>query len=633
MNLEVWGKLIQAVSPNVEDHLMKTLAKEVEIYSKNLHGLKCLLCPFRAFQRFSRLKKHVKYHSMKNMYLADIRSPQRAVVRALYDYFLSNGPISNSVIENLNLLQQSAVLIAKWNSMCSGTILNILKSQNRPILVKVLTHIGPQYWAKERTVTCIRFSRKLYYTPQFADLFLSLLLTNEARIKKCIDCLFLHFSNTALTSGLLPSYRPFWNSITTDITTHKQFLSKIRDLKYKAAMAGEFEIISHDETFKTLFCLIGQTKMSQKQGEFHALHTFRGFTGATIGVSAQRTTSSDCFMKAVKASFDEYLSSKVKFIFSDSPIRIWRAAKLVFPSLIALGEDPVHLPIRLEYCWGGKTTKASARVRQLHHKFRAFSSSTVRFWELDGVRLAVTPWPSNPQADNRTPAQWKAFCGCPFNEHDGYIEYAAELAKISIQFEDLMNSKNSDGVTALQILKNGASRKHYECLQNSSRLFARLGPKGARLGTGTARNEQLHRELKSWLRNIIMSHKDRLQNGYRIFILAKLLTHSSASYFPTLTQTSQSRLLSIMASKLRVHGFFPTPINHDLSTPLLTETRNDLHIHAVPYNTSSTITRVDKHKLQKVMWKKRKTTARIRIDKNTDVFKRPRLGYSKSPCS
>ena len=56
MNLEVWGELIQPVSPNVEDHLMKTLAKEVEIYSKNLHGLKCFLCPFRAFQRFSRLK-------------------------------------------------------------------------------------------------------------------------------------------------------------------------------------------------------------------------------------------------------------------------------------------------------------------------------------------------------------------------------------------------------------------------------------------------------------------------------------------------------------------------------------------------------------------------------------------------
>ena len=170
-------------------------------------------------------------------------------------------------------------------------------------------------------------------------------------------------------------------------------------------MAGEFEVISHDETFKAMFCLIDQTNMSQKQGELHALHRIRGFTGCTIGVSAQRSTSSVCFVSAVKASFDNYLASKVKFIFSEAPIRIWQAEKLAFPSITALGEDPVHLPIWLEYCWGGKTTKASARVRQLHRKFRASSSSTVPFWQPDGARLAIRPWPSNPQADNRKPAQ------------------------------------------------------------------------------------------------------------------------------------------------------------------------------------------------------------------------------------
>ena len=139
-----------------------------------------------------------------------------------------------------------------------------------------------------------------------------------------------------------------------------------------------------------------------------------------------------------------------------------------------------------------------------------------------------------------------------------------------MQFKALMNCKNSDGVTALKILQNGALRKHYEGLQNSSRLFARLGPKDVRLGTGTARNEQLHHELKSRLWNIIMSHQDRLQNGFRIFILAQLLAHFSASEFPTLTQTSQSRLLSVMAGKLRVNGFFATPINPVLSTSLST---------------------------------------------------------------
>ena len=54
--------------------------------------------------------------------------------------------------------------------------------------------------------------------------------------------------------------------------------------------------------------------------------------------------------KAVGAIFDDYLASRVKFLFSDSPMRIIKAARSVFKSLLAVGEDAVHLPIRLEYC-------------------------------------------------------------------------------------------------------------------------------------------------------------------------------------------------------------------------------------------------------------------------------------------
>ena len=79
-------------------------------------------------------------------------------------------------------------------------------------------------------------------------------------------------------------------------------------------------------------------------------------------------------------------------------------------------------------------------------------------------------------------------------------------------------------------MQNGASRSHYECLQNSTRLVTRLGEKRVMLGAGTTRNEQLHRELKSWGRNIMMAHVDRLNNGISLFVMAKLLTHSSASY-------------------------------------------------------------------------------------------------------
>ena len=108
--------------------------------------------------------------------------------------------------------------------------------------------------------------------------------------------------------------------------------------------------MSHDETFKSLFCLIGQEKMSQKIGEVHSLHTFRGFTGCTIGVSAQRSTSHECFTKAVKSVFDDELASRVKFIYSDCPERIFQPAQELFKSLVAIGEDPLHLSFRVEYC-------------------------------------------------------------------------------------------------------------------------------------------------------------------------------------------------------------------------------------------------------------------------------------------
>ena len=92
-------------------------------------------------------------------------------------------------------------------------------------------------------------------------------------------------------------------------------------------LGGEYEVILHDETFKILFSLIGQEKMSQQSGEFHAVHTFRGFTGCKIGISTQRSTSKTCFQKALNATFEQELLAKVKFLYSDCPTHIFQAAR------------------------------------------------------------------------------------------------------------------------------------------------------------------------------------------------------------------------------------------------------------------------------------------------------------------
>ena len=504
--------------------------------------------------------------------------------------------------------------------------MSVLQKQNRPILVRVLTHNGPEYWAKELTTHCFRHSRELYYTSAFADLYLSILLTNQGRISTSVDAMHLYFGTKTEVAVLLPSKRLVWNAIANDLTQSDTFTTISNALKYKASEAGEFTVISHDETFKTLFALIGQKKMAQSIGEFHALHTFRGFSGCTLGVSPQRSTSALCFTNAVHSTFDDFLASKVKFLFSDSPLRIIAAARSCFSSLVAVGEDPIHLAFRLEYCWGGKVSNLSKRVRQLHCKFRVATTKRMTFWQPEHV-LSDAVWPGTIPKDTRTLAQWSSFCTLPFEHDNGYLHYVNELAKICSAYPSDMERKNSSGERVIKIIRNGSKRHHFEALQNSSRLLACLGDKGVQLGVGTTRNEQLHREIKSWMGNIYQIHKERLLIGLRIFSFAKLLTHSSAAYTPTLTQQTQQRLLFTIAGKMRSSNFFSSP--NSLSFTKCDSfssgpKRTSLQIDRVNENLSSPQKRRKIKEISNLSWKKEEKKFKTNFVTGTNVFKKRR---------
>ena len=168
----------------------------------------------------------------------------------------------------------------------------------------------------------------------------------------------------------------------------------------------------------------------------------------------------------------------------------------------------------------------------------------------------------------------------------------------------------------MKILQRGAARHHYEGLQNSSRLIARLGSVGCRLGTGTTRNEQLHRELKSWSRNIYQCHRSRLQNGFRIFELAKLLTHASAAYSPTLTQFRQRKLLSLICGRLRPERFFPdvVPVQKGVSTT------PSLHTALLKTSTTAVLLRKKVRQENIETWEKSGSKLRKGKPSGTDIF-------------
>ena len=187
-----------------------------------------------------------------------------------------------------------------------------------------------------------------------------------------------------------------------------------------------------------------------------------------------------------------------------------------------------------------------------------------------------------------------------------------------------MGKRNSKGVTALKILQNAATRHHYEYLQNSSRLIARLGKNAVRLAVGTTRNEQLHREFNVWMRNIRRSHTTRLLICIQIFVFLKLITHSSAAYYPTLVQTTQARLIHLIAGDIQHNGFFPPPI-HSIQIDNL-YCLGDVHKPYVVLEPAVGKKRLVKRKLQKHMWSIDNHDSRVKRTNTTNIFMRPRAG-------
>ena len=122
------------------------------------------------------------------------------------------------------------------------------------------------------------------------------------------------------------------------------------------------------------------------------------------------------------------------------------------------------------------------------------------------------------------------------------------------------------------------------------------------------------------------THIGRLRCSFRIFEMAKLMTHSSAAYSPTLTQTRQRRLLCGIAGRLKKHMFFPmgtTPLQG--TTLLAVPHRKDLHTAVLREPLVAKMLRKKKNQDNRVMWEKEKREGSSRGENTTDVFKRRRV--------
>ena len=511
--------------------------KEVNAYAASLgsrcsvdDSYPCLLCPFRSFKRKAHLVAHMKYHKVPYFTAAAASVKTRSlsqfeVARALFrQQTLASHTIGRACPHNF--LAASAAQIRVWNATADDGEKALLAKSNQVPLVHVWTQAGPVLKLKSQTQGCVRLNEKTYYSRDFEDLLVATALQCRGQLSTMADCLYQRWAESALSVPLLfeansQSFRDCVLHILTNTNSKAQVA--LRDLKARATARGEWVSVSHDATFKCTFSVLGQKKMSQRDGEAHTAHTFLGITGACPGFSLQAKEGPDSFARAVSHRFTEQMAAQVRFFFSDCPNEQYLRQ---FPNAIGVAEDFVHLAIRLEYCSGGKRTRLSAAILALQCKFRVAAAVPDGASAVDllyhGERDSqASLWDDAEAADAIPDDDFQQYLRKPFQSCE---EYVAQLKRVAAKFPAELERKNSQGQAVQQILRNAATHKHYGYLQNGALFVVIAG--GQDVNPGTTRNEAEHRTLKRWMCCVYQQHVDRLAAVGELHGLYRMLANA-----------------------------------------------------------------------------------------------------------
>ena len=256
-----------------------------------------------------------------------------------------------------NLLSLAATCIRSWAKLDADS-LRYLSTQNFVDMALILTGTGPQYVLKQQTAQALQINKMLYISNDFADLVLAKAIKHRGKVHTMFNDITSDWVSRGSSCALLGCRR---GDTRQAVFQEVMALKPVRDLHAGLVEAAterqEWLVCSHDATYQVLFSAIGQVPMQQKQGEFHALHTFLGRSGAVPGFSLQRTEGPAQFRAAIAEVLPQAARDTVKYIFSDSPTSVEGAAE-VLPNLEAVAEDALHLVLRVEACTGEKQRSA-----------------------------------------------------------------------------------------------------------------------------------------------------------------------------------------------------------------------------------------------------------------------------------
>ena len=595
---EIDADVASALKRLVQAEVDGAISKLEEVVGKTRQGgaygeHSCCFCPFRQLPRRCRLLDHMKrYHTPDRLFTACTRSDaQWHIVVAIYNQSCALEVLPSTGVRS-NMLATSAKMLRQWIQVDDESLV-YMRNQNDFDVSLRLSDAGPSYVHGSQTQGLYRSNHQLYYDQKAGNLLLSLVLKNRGKAQSVYMDLVRHYTTMGSPCAWLLPVNGIQDLI-DDVMQKTEVKNLIANLIDQATSKGEWEVLSHDATFKILFSIIGQTKMAQVPGESHACHTFIGKTGACPGMAFEYSEGLPCFKSASCKVLPIAARQTVKAIFSDSPASLENSTD-IYPNLLGVAEDGIHFVLRIEGCYGEHRCSLSRRVLLLQSKFRM----TLRGSVYHGAAKVHGPegvWDLHAPRPETVGRDWDIYVREPYRSHQQYIN---DIMDVVAEFQSEME-RTSKGRPLLDILQSGAEYKHFGYLQNAGVLLGTLRPETCGLlAWGTTANEALHNQLKMCMHTVTQQHECRLETKANAFCLNHMLAHNSAAYTPTTVQRTQLSLLSLIQGSIGKH-FFP-------ATDVVAKTiasRTTARQPAVPRDQEKTTKSKQQSKINQAQWKK-----------------------------
>ena len=371
------GKTVDRCTEWSKPDIMSALAQEVAHTSSQVQhpATRCSMCPFRSFQRTSRLINHItKHHTPDNRYCPS-GSKQFKVACALFDWHRVRREPCNA------LLKESAEIMRR---SIAPPLPPTANSIDRDIRL-VFDVDGPHYQALDhlQDAPATRRCENLHYTHAFATRFFQSMVANHANMNRTRDELIATTCEAQNPlASLLRTTSTYWWPVAEDLMKAPPISTLSDSFQSDLTRAREYESISVDDTVKICMPILGQRiprRSSQlaprvivlsDDERYRCVFTTRGRTGCVLDLLPQPQNADDNLVTALTKAVPDDAKEQVTFVNSDKcSLQLHNRIGSVFPRFVMMCLDPTHLVMSYEAASARRKTAGSKLLRSIMRRF------------------------------------------------------------------------------------------------------------------------------------------------------------------------------------------------------------------------------------------------------------------------